>query len=124
MLIKLSEGIILKSPLTVDNQHVKDYKIPKDVELHPRQKLAYLEEQLHQLKALHWRARVDMLHAKRLQEDSNPTLAEKGLSNMAQHRNEVQQTIGGIQMISQFIEELKRENPEIGQVTEADHPES
>lgn len=112
----------MDSPLKQDQTHVKDFKIPKEVELHPRQKLAYLEEQLHQLKALHWRARVDMLHAKRLQGDSNPTLAEKGLSNMSQHRNEVQQTIGGIQMIRQFIEELKHENPEV-QATPADHPE-
>lgn len=101
----------MKSPLLVDKENVKEFKVPKEVELHPRQKLAYLEEQLHQLKALHWRARVDMLHAKRLQEDENPTLREKGLSNMASHRNEMQQTIGGIKMISDFITELKAENP-------------
>lgn len=114
----------MKSPLAEDQSNVKQYKIPAEVELHPRQKLAFLEEQLHQLKALHWRARVDMLHSKRLQEDDNPTLREKGLSNMATHRNEVQQTIGGIKMIGQLIEELKNENPEVGQTSEADHPDA
>lgn len=110
----------MKSPLELDKANVKTYKVPKSVELHPRQKLAYLEDQLHQLKSLHWRARVDMLHAARLQEDENPTLKEKGLSNMAQHRNEMQQTVGGIKMISDFIKELKNENPG----TEAgEHPE-
>lgn len=113
----------MKSPLSVDKDTVKEYKIPKEIELHPRQKLAFLEEQLHQLKSLHWRARVDMLHAKRLQEDANPTLREKGLSNMATHRNEMQQTIGGIKMVSDFIEELKAENPDLGQPSPQDHPD-
>jgi hypothetical protein len=87
--------------------------------LHPRQKIAFLEDQLGQLKAMHWRARVDMLHAKRLQESDNPTLREKGLSNMATHRNEMQQSIGAIQMINKFIKELKAEfGDEVG-----NHPE-
>lgn len=113
----------MQSPLSLDKATVEEYAIPKEVELHPRQKLAYLEEQLHQLKSLHWRARVDMLHAKRLQEDENPTLREKGLSNMAQHRNEMQQTIGGIKMVAEFIEELKAENPDLGPSTPQDHPD-
>lgn len=113
----------MKSPLELDQHNVKEYKIPAEVELHPRQKLAYLEEQLHQLKSLHWRARVDMLHAKRLQEDPNPTLAEKGLSNMAQHRNEMQQTIGGIKMINTYIKELRKEHKGLGEVNAAEHPD-
>lgn len=113
----------MKSPLALDRETVKTYKIPQEVELHPRQKLAYLEEQLHQLKALHWRARVDMLHAKRLQEDENPTLREKGLSNMASHRNEVEQTIGGIKMVAQLLEELRKEHPNLGQINASEHPE-
>lgn len=110
------------TPLEQDKATVKEYKVPSLVELHPRQKIAFLEEQLHQLKALHWRARVDMLHAKRLQKDENPTLAEKGLSNMATHRNEMQQTIGGIVMIQKLLDELRKENP--GEVSEADHPDN
>lgn len=109
----------MKSPLELDKANVKEYKVPKGVELHPRQKLAFLEDQLNQLKAMHWRARVDMLHSKRLQEDSNPTLAEKGLSNMAQHRNEMQQSIGAIEMITKFIEEIKADSGE----SAGEHPE-
>jgi len=110
-------------PLKLDKANVKEYKIPKEVELHPRQKLAFLEDQLNQIKSLHWRSRVDMLHAARLQEDSNPTLKDKGYSNMAQHRNEVQQTIGGILMLTKLIEDLKNENPAVGEATAADHPD-
>jgi len=110
----------MKSPLELDNDNVKFYKVPKQIELHPRQKLAFLEDQLHQLKSMHWRARVDMLHSARLQEDENPTLREKGLSNMATHRNEMQQSIGAVEMLSTFIEELKKENPG---VDAGEHPE-
>lgn len=106
------------SPLEQDKATVKEFNISAEVELHPRQKIAYLEEQLHQLKALHWRARVDMLHAQRLKGDSNPALVEKGFSNMAQHRNEMQQTIGGIKMINQYIKELKQEHPNLGETLE------
>lgn len=111
----------MKSPLSADKATVKEYKIPKEVELHPRQKLAFLEDQLHQLKTLHWRARVDMLHSKRLQEEKNEVLKNKGFQNYATHLNEVQQTIGGIKMISDLVEELKNDNP--GIVADEQHPE-
>lgn len=112
------------SPLVQDKSTVKKYKIPSEVELHPRQKLAFLEEQLHQLKSLHWRARVDMLHAERLKNEENEVLKNKGLQNYSQHLNEVQQTIGGIKMISQLIEELRSENSGIGEVSPSEHPEN
>lgn len=101
------------SPLTLDKETVKKYKITDDVEISPVQKIAFLQDQLEQIRSLHWRARIDMLHATRLQEDENPTLREKGLSNMAQHRNEMEQTIGAIKMLNQLIEELREEYPEL-----------
>ena len=110
-------------PMQLDKENVKLYKIPKEVELHPRQKLAFLEAQLNQIRAMHWRARVDMLHAARLQEEENPTLREKGLSNMATHRNEAQQSIGACKMLVKFIEELRNENPGLGEAKPADHPD-
>lgn len=113
----------MKSPLALDKKTIEDNKIPSEVELHPRQKLAFLEDQLHQIKSLHYRARIDMLHAARLQESDNQTLQEKGLSNMAQHRNEVQQTIGAIQMLNKLIKELRSENKDLGKADPADHPE-
>lgn len=103
----------MKSPLELDRATVKEYKITDDVEISPVHKMAFLQDQLEQIKAMHWRARVDMLHAARLQEDENPTLREKGLSNMANHRNEMQQSIGAIKMINQMIKELRAEYPEL-----------
>lgn len=113
----------MKSPLGLDQETVTKYKIPKEVELHPRQKLAFLEDQLHQLKAMHWRARVDVLHSKRLQESDNDVLKNKGFTNESTHANEVEQTIGAIKMISDLIKEVRQSNPDLGDTSGADHPE-
>jgi hypothetical protein len=110
------------SPLAQDKLTVKEYKVPPTVELHPRQKLAYLEEQRNQIKAMHWRARVDMLHAKRLQESSNEVLKNKGYSNYAQHLNEMEQSIGAISMLDKYIDEFKKENPGL-EAKPSDHPD-
>jgi hypothetical protein len=55
-------------------------------------------------------------------EDKNQTLAEKGLSNMATHRNEVEQTIGAIAMLTTLIEEVRKETG-VKETSELDHPE-
>lgn len=98
------------SPLSVDKATVKKFKIPKEVDLQPRQKLAFLEGQLHELKQMQWRARVDIVHATRLTESDNEVLKHKGHNNMAQHINEVEQATGAIVMIQKMIEELRAEH--------------
>ncbi len=108
------------SPLAQDKLTVKEHKVPAEVELHPRQKLAFLEEQLNQIKAMHWRARVDMLHSKRLQEEKNEVLKNKGYQNYAQHLNEMEQSVGACLMLQKFIDELKKEAPG---VEAGEHPE-
>lgn len=113
----------MNSPLAVDKATVKEFNIPKEVELHPRQKKAFLEAQLHELKAAAWRARVDIIHAARLQESPIEALKLKGNNNMSEHKNQVQQFTGGIVMIQKLIDELDAENPEMGKTTEADDPE-
>lgn len=97
------------SPLSVDKETVKEFKIPQECELHPRQKLAFLEEQLHELKAMQWRSRVDVVHAKRLQESDVEVLKNKGFQNISTHKNEVEQFTGAIVMIGKMIDELKAE---------------
>jgi len=110
----------MKSPLQVDKDTVKEFNIPPEAELHPRQKLAFLENQLHELKSMAWRARVDVVHAKRLQESPIEALQTKGNNNMLEHKNQVQQFTGGILMIQKMIEELRDENPDItGEITES-----
>ena len=113
----------MKSPLDIDKATVKEFKIPKEVELHPRQKLAFLENQLHELKAAQWRARTDIMHAARLQESKVEALKMKGFTNMTDSKNQVQQFTGGILMIAKLIKELRLENPDMALVTPADEIE-
>ena len=110
----------MKSPLAIDKQTVKEFKIPKSIELLPRQKIAFLEAQLHELKVAQWRARVDVLHATRLQESPIEALKNKGLQNIVEHKNQVQQFTGGIEMIQTLVEEIRKENPNLGATTQAD----
>jgi hypothetical protein len=110
----------MKSPLALDKALVKEFKLPKEVELHPRQKLAFLEGQLQEIKSAQWRARVDVLHATRLTESPIEALRNKGLQNIGEHKNQVQQFTGAILMLNTLIEEVKKDSG----VTEAGvHPD-
>jgi len=113
----------MKSPLAVDKATVKEFKIPPEIELHPRQKLAFLENQLHELKVAAWRARVDVIHATRLKESPIEALQAKGNNNIVEHKNQVNQFTGGIVMIQKLIEELRAENPTVGDTTPSDQLE-
>lgn len=101
----------MKSPLAVDKETVKKYKIVEDVA--PIQKIGFLQEQLEQLQSSMWRSRVDVIHATRLTESSNETLKQKGHQQLATHYNEVQQFTGAIEMVKVLIQELRDEYPEL-----------
>lgn len=103
----------MKSPLALDKETVKKYKISPEVDPSPVQKLSFLQNQLQELQAMQWRSRVDILHSTRLTESDNEVLKHKGHNNMAQHVNEVEQSVGAINMLRQLIEELRKEYPEL-----------
>lgn len=103
----------MKSPLAVDKETVKNYNITEDLDVSPMLKLSFLETQLSEIQHAMWRARVDIIHATRLTESNNATLKNKGFQNMADHVNQVEQFTGAIKMIKTFIEELKKEYPEL-----------
>lgn len=105
----------IDNPLAIDTALVKEFEIPKEVELHPRQKLAFLEAQLHELKSAQWRARVDVIHATRLIESDVEALKNKGLQNLGEHKNQVQQFTGGIVMIQRLIDDVRKAYPELKQ---------
>lgn len=101
------------SPLAVDKQTVKEFKITPDADIPPVRKLAFLQAQLEELQAQAWRERVNVVHAVRLQKSDIEALRMKGNNNLMEHKNAVQQFTGGIVMIKQFIEELRAEYPEL-----------
>lgn len=99
------------SPLSVDKQTIKEFGIKNDVS--PVKKLVFLQGQLEELEAAHWRARVDVVHAIRLQQSDIEALRLKGNNNLAEHKNQVKQFYDGIVMVKKFIEELREEYPEL-----------
>lgn len=103
----------MKSPLALDKDTVSKYRITEDLDVPPVMKIGFLQEQLGQLQTMQWRSRVDILHAQRLTESDNDVLKNKGLQNLGQHINEVQQSVGAIKMIKQLIDELRKEYPEL-----------
>lgn len=103
----------MKSPLALDKETVKKYKITEDVDVPPVVKLSFLQNQLQELQQMQWRSRVDILHATRLTESENEVLKNKGLQQLGTHGNEVQQFTGAIKMIKQLIDELRQEYPDL-----------
>lgn len=103
----------MKSPLAVDKETVEKYGITPELEIPALNKLSYLQAQLQEIQMMQWRARVDIIHAKRLQEEENEVLKAKGNNNYAQHLNEVQQATGAIKMLRVMIDELRKEYPEL-----------
>lgn len=103
----------MKSPLAIDKETQKKYKITPEIDVSPVRKLGFLQNQLEELQNMQWRARVDIIHAERLTESTNEVLKHKGHTNMATHVNEVEQATGAIAMIKTYIDELRKEYPEL-----------
>lgn len=103
----------MKSPIAIDKETAKKFNITPDIDVSPVQKLSFLQNQLQEIQAMQWRARVDIIHATRLTESNNEVLKHKGHNNMAQHVNEVEQATGAIAMTKKLIDELRQEYPEL-----------
>lgn len=101
------------SPVKFEKELNEKYGITDKVDLSPVAKLSYLETQRNELQHVLWRAKTDMIHSKRLQESENETLQMKGNDNMIKHMNEVKQFVGAIEMLDEFINELKAEYKEL-----------
>lgn len=98
----------MKSPLAVYKETVAKYKL-EDVEVELAQKLTFLETQKQEIQTALWRATVDILHAKRLQESDNEVLKAKGNNNFAEHVNQVEQFSDAVRMLEKFAKELRAE---------------
>lgn len=97
------------SPLSQDKETVKEFKLTEVHELPTDRKLAFLQAQREELLNGIWRERVNILHALRLQTDSNEALAMKGNNNIVEHKNAVRQFAGGVRTIDTLIKELEAE---------------
>lgn len=103
----------MDSPLKIDQENVKRFKLDAKHDPSPQQKISFLQNQLSEIHSQYWRERVNLVHAKRLQESDLPALKIKGNNNIIEHENSVQQLYGAIVQIKQFIEELRAAYPEL-----------
>jgi hypothetical protein len=108
----MAEIDAFKDPVGVDKQTLKNLGIKEDT-VSPVRKLAYLQEQLGQLETMFWRARTDVVHAKRLQQSDVLALKNKGLERETAHMNEIEQFYGGMIMVKRMVEQLREEYPEL-----------
>lgn len=97
------------SPLSQDKETVKEFELKPYHDLPTDQKLAFLQAQRQELLNGVWRERVNVLHARRLQADSNEAMAAKGNNNIVEHKHMVRQFAGGIDTIDALIKELEAE---------------
>lgn len=97
------------SPLSEDQETVKEFDLRDYHDLPKDQKLAFLQAQLTELRNGVWRERVNVLHARRLQRDSDEAMSTKGNSNILEHKRMVRQFSGGIDTVKTLIEELEAE---------------
>lgn len=97
------------SPLSQDKETVKELEITSDMDLPVDQKLAFIQAQIHELRQMAWRERVNILHALRLKEDKNEVMRMKGETNIVEHRNAVRQFTGGIKTLLALEKELEKE---------------
>lgn len=104
---------VTDNPLAVEKDTIKHFKITEDLDVTPVQKLGFLQGQLEEIQSAQWRARVDVIHAKRLQESTNEVLKAKGNNNFAEHYNQVEQFTEAIRMVKRLIEQLREEYPEL-----------
>lgn len=102
----------LENPLAVDKQTLKDLEIKEDV-VSPVRKLAFLQNQYEELETMFWRSRMDVVHATRLIQSDVEALRIKGGNNLVEHKNQVKQFYGGMQMVKRTIEQLREEYPEL-----------
>ena len=97
------------SPLSQDKETAKEFKLSEVHELPKDQKLAFLQSQRQELLNGVWRERVNVLHARRLIEDENETMRNRGLNNITEHKHTLRQFAGGIDTLDALIKELENE---------------
>lgn len=97
------------SPLSQDKETVKEFDLKPYHDLPKDRKLAFLQAQREELLGGVWRERVNILHSRRLQTDSNETMRNRGLNNITEHKHTLKQFAGGIDTVDALIKELETE---------------
>jgi hypothetical protein len=105
------EIIVMDDPLGVDKETLVEFGIEDDIS--PVEKLSFLQAQLGEFRQQAWRERVNVIHARRLQQSDIEALRLKGTSNLSEHKNTVARLAEGSVMTKKLIEQLRAEYPEL-----------
>ena len=101
----------MKSPLSVDQDLVKEYKIPKELDLEDMFKLSYVRSQLDEMKKALFRYRVDAILSDLLidqaKKDDKPEMESKFRENLSNNKVLVRQFSQSIQIMEKFKNELE-----------------
>jgi len=106
----IKKGGAMNDPLSVDKKIVEEFGLTGVEELDPEKdfKMAYLTEQLNQLKMMLFRSRVDLILTENLLKSDNEAIQAKGNENRTQFRNDIRQTAGAIQTILKLRDQVKK----------------
>lgn len=97
------------SPLAQLEATDKEFGITPELDLPTDQKVAFVQAQIHELKQMAWREKVNILHAERLKKSDNEVMRSRGETNIVDHRNSLRQFTGAIRTLNQLKDELEAE---------------
>lgn len=101
----------MKSPSTIDQELVKEYKVGKEAELEDMFKLSYVRSQLDEMKKALFRYRVDAILSdcliEQAKKDDKPEMESKFRENLSNNKVLVRQFAQSISIMEQFKNELE-----------------
>ena len=104
----------MKSPIELYKDVLKEFGIEGALDVHPRLKLAYIEEQIQQQQAILNRLFFDITVATRAYNSAKDPLSKDAhRKKMDNFRNDVWQILEGLKVHLKLSEELRNEYPEV-----------
>lgn len=101
----------MKSPITTDNELVKEFGIPASADLDPIFKLGYVRAQIDEFKKVLYRNRVDAVISLGLIENASKAgkdeLEGKLRENLANYRNVIRQMAQSLEIMEKLKSELE-----------------
>lgn len=103
----------MKSPIQIYKAILEEYGIKGSLDIHPRLKLAYLEEQIQQQQAILNRLFFDITVATNAMNEAKDQLSKDAhRQKVEKFRNDVWQILEGLKVNLKLAEELRSEYPE------------
>lgn len=104
----------MKKPIELYKDILKEFGVEGNLDVHPRQKLAYIEEQIHQQQALLNRLFFDLTTANKVMNEAQDPLSKNAhLEKVNKYRNDAWQILEALKVNLTLSEELRSEYPDV-----------